>query len=95
MRDEGILEKVEAAGEEMLRAVVEMGGTLSGEHGIGIEKNAFMPWIYSPDDLDAMLRVKRVLDPEERLNPGKIFPDPEREPKLVARVGLASEARWW
>ncbi len=95
LRDEGILDKVEEAGEEMLRAVVEMGGTLSGEHGIGIEKNAFMPWIYSPDDLDAMLRVKRVLDPEERLNPGKIFPDPEREPKLVARVGLASEARWW
>jgi len=79
----------------MLRAVVEMGGTLSGEHGIGIEKNAFMPWIYSPDDLDAMLRVKRVLDPEGLLNPGKIFPDPEREPRLVARAGFCAEARWW
>jgi glycolate dehydrogenase FAD-linked subunit len=81
----------------MLRAVVEVGGTLSGEHGIGIEKNAFMPWIYSPDDLDAMLRVKHVLDPAGLLNPGKIFPDPdpEREPRLVARAGFCAEARWW
>ncbi len=95
MRDEGVMDQVEHAGEEMLRAVVELGGTLSGEHGIGIEKNAFMPWIYSPDDLDAMLRVKRVFDPKGLLNPGKIFPDPEREPRLVARAGFCAEARWW
>jgi glycolate oxidase len=95
LRETGAFETVEKAGEEMLRAVVEMGGTLSGEHGIGIEKNAFMPWIYGPDDLDAMLRVKHVLDPEGRLNPGKIFPDPEREPKLVARAGFCADARWW
>jgi glycolate oxidase len=95
MRDAGVMEQVEHAGEEMLRAVVELGGTLSGEHGIGIEKNAFMPWIYGPDDLDAMLRVKRVFDPAGLLNPGKIFPDPEREPRLVARAGFCAEARWW
>jgi glycolate oxidase len=96
MRDKGVMRQVEKAGEEMLHAVVDLGGTLSGEHGIGIEKNAFMPWIFGPDDLDAMLRVKRVLDPEGRLNPGKIFPDPEaKEPKLVARTGFASEATWW
>jgi glycolate oxidase len=95
LRDAGVLAQVESAGEEMLRAVVEMGGTLSGEHGIGIEKNAFMPWIYEPDDLDAMLRVKHVLDPTGMLNPGKIFPDPQREPRLVARAGFCAEARWW
>ena len=95
LRDPGVLEQVGHAGEEMLWAVVELGGTLSGEHGIGIEKNAFMPWIYGPDDLDAMLRVKRVLDPAGLLNPGKIFPDPEREPRLVARAGFCAEARWW
>src|SRR5919201_4165814 len=95
MRDKGVMEQVEKAGEEMLRAVVELGGTLSGEHGIGIEKNAFMPWIFGVDDLDAMLRLKRVLDPQAMLNPGKIFPDPEREAKLVARTGKASEATWW
>ncbi len=96
MREKGVLERVEDAGEQMLKAVVDNGGTLSGEHGIGIEKNAFMPWIYSPDDLEAMQRVKRVLDPDGRLNPGKIFPDPDHpNPRLRARVGLATEARWW
>jgi glycolate oxidase len=95
LRDDGIMLQVEKAGEEMLRAVVELGGTLSGEHGIGIEKNAFMPWIYGPDDLDAMLRVKRAFDPAGLLNPGKIFPDPEQEPRLVARAGFCAEARWW
>jgi glycolate oxidase len=96
MRDKGVMDQVEKAGEEMLRAVVDLGGTLSGEHGIGIEKNAFMPWIFGPDDLDAMQRVKSVFDPDGRLNPGKIVPDPERkEAKLVARSGKASEATWW
>jgi glycolate oxidase len=95
LRDRGVIHQVEGAGEEMLHAVVELGGTLSGEHGIGIEKNAFMPWIYGPDDLDAMLRVKRVFDPSGLLNPGKIFPDPEQEPKLTARAGFCAEAQWW
>jgi glycolate oxidase len=95
LRDRGIMEKVEGAGEDMLWAVIELGGTLSGEHGIGIEKNTFMPWIYGPDDLDAMLRVKRTFDPAEMLNPGKIFPDPGREPRLTARAGFCAEARWW
>jgi glycolate oxidase len=95
LRERDIMNQVEHAGEEMLHAVVELGGTLSGEHGIGIEKNAFMPWIYGPDDLDAMLRVKRVFDPEGLFNPGKIFPDPEREPKLIVRAGFCAEAKWW
>ena len=96
MRDRGVLDQVESAGEEMLRAVVELGGALSGEHGIGLEKSAFMPWIYSEDDLDAMHRVKDVLDPSGILNPGKIFPDPSRKHvHLAGRSGLAVEAKWW
>ena len=96
LREEGVMERVEKAGEEMLRACVDAGGTLSGEHGIGLEKNAFMPWIFGPDDLAAMQRVKDVLDPGGLLNPGKVFPDPERrDARLVARSGVASEARWW
>src|SRR4029077_9663697 len=63
LRDKEVLHQVEGAGEEMLRAVIEMGGALSGEHGIGLEKNAFMPWIFSADDLQAMQRVKGALDP--------------------------------
>ena len=96
LRDPGVLATVEKAGEEMLRACIEAGGTLSGEHGIGLEKNAFMPWIYTEDDLQVMRRVKDVFDPKGLLNPGKVFPNPEvKDPKLVARTGLASEAQWW
>jgi glycolate oxidase len=96
LRDRDVLPQVESAGEEMLRAVVELGGALSGEHGIGLEKSAFMPWVYSPDDLDAMRRVKDALDAHGIMNPGKIFPDPERKmPHLAGRTGLAIEAKWW
>ncbi len=96
LRDRQVLHQVEAAGEEMLRAVVDLGGTLSGEHGIGLEKSAFMPWIFTEDDLDAMHRVKDVFDADGILNPGKIFPDPSRPPvHLAGRTGLAIEAKWW
>jgi glycolate oxidase len=96
LRDRDVMHQVEGAGEEMLRAVVEFGGALSGEHGIGLEKSAFMPWVFSPDDLDAMQRVKRVLDVDGILNPGKIFPDPSRKQvHLAGRTGLAVEAKWW
>jgi glycolate oxidase len=96
LREEGVMKKVEKAGEEMLRACIDAGGTLSGEHGIGLEKNAFMPWIYGPDDLGAMHRVKDVFDPRGMLNPGKVFPDADlAEPRLVARSGVAAQAQWW
>jgi glycolate oxidase len=96
LREKGVMERVEKAGEEMLRACIDAGGTLSGEHGIGLEKNAFMPWIFGPDDLDAMHRVKDTLDPHGLLNPGKVFPNSEQTvPRLVARMGVASQAQWW
>src|SRR5438552_4223060 len=96
LRDREVLPQVESAGEEMLRAVVELGGALSGEHGIGLEKSAFMPWVFSEDDLDAMKLVKHALDAHGIMNPGKIFPDPERKmPHLAGRTGLAIEAKWW
>jgi glycolate oxidase len=96
MRDSAVLHQVESAGEEMLRAVVEFGGALSGEHGIGLEKSAFMPWVFSADDLYAMQQVKDVFDAQGIMNPGKIFPDPTRkQARLAGRTGLAIEAKWW
>jgi glycolate oxidase len=96
LRDRDVLHQVEDAGEEMLRAVVEMGGALSGEHGIGLEKSAFMPWVFSADDLDSMQRVKNAFDGDGIMNPGKIFPDPERkQARLAGRTGVAVEAKWW
>jgi glycolate oxidase len=70
----GETEKVVAAGADILKKCVELGGTLSGEHGIGLEKQAYMPWIFSDADFDAMRRAKRAFDPAGSLNPGKIFP---------------------
>jgi glycolate oxidase len=96
LRDKAVLHQVESAGEEMLRAVIEFGGALSGEHGIGLEKSAFMPWVFSPDDLYAMHQVKDAFDSDGLMNPGKIFPDPDRkQARLPGRTGLASEAKWW
>jgi glycolate oxidase len=96
LRDREVMHQVESAGEEMLRAVVELGGALSGEHGIGLEKNAYMPWVFSADDLDAMHRVKDVFDADGIMNPGKVFPDPDRKhARLAGRTGLAVEAKWW
>ena len=96
MRERDVMHQVESAGEEMLRAVVELGGALSGEHGIGLEKNAYMPWIFTADDLDAMHRLKDVFDADGIFNPGKIFPDPSRKSvHLGGRTGLAVEAKWW
>ena len=74
VRQPGALERVMAAGRELLEACVAPGGALSGEHGIGLEKNNFMPWVFSEDDLDMMERVRDAFDPHQIFNPGKILP---------------------
>jgi glycolate oxidase len=64
------------AGRDILKACVEMGGSLSGEHGIGVEKMAEMPLIFSPEDLTVMTELRRVFDPDQRANPNKVIPVP-------------------
>jgi glycolate oxidase len=66
--------RVLAAGAEIMRACVDAGGTISGEHGIGLEKRDFMPWIFSEADLATMAAIKAVFNPTGRCNPGKMFP---------------------
>ncbi|MFN3477144.1 MAG: FAD-linked oxidase C-terminal domain-containing protein, partial [Candidatus Methylomirabilales bacterium] len=73
-RNKGELDKAEEMAAEIIKACIEMGGSLSGEHGVGLEKRDFMPLMYTNDDLEAMLKVKKVFDPDGLLNPGKIFP---------------------
>jgi glycolate oxidase len=73
-RRPGEVERVLAAGAEIMKACVGVGGSISGEHGIGIEKQNFMPWIFSEADLRAMAAVKEAFNPSGRCNPGKIFP---------------------
>ncbi len=62
------------AGNDILQAAVELGGTISGEHGIGYEKRGTLTRIFTTDDLATMARVRDVFDPKRRLNPEKIFP---------------------
>jgi len=73
-RKPGEEERVLRAGAEIMKVCVEVGGSISGEHGIGIEKQDFMPWIFSEADLATMARVKAAWNPTGRCNPGKIFP---------------------
>jgi glycolate oxidase len=66
------------AGEEILARCVEMGGSVTGEHGIGVEKMDFMARQFSPEDLDAMRKLRLVFDPAMRCNPHKMFPGGKR-----------------
>ncbi|HBH41085.1 MAG TPA: FAD-binding oxidoreductase [Rhizobiales bacterium] len=68
------LERVELCGAEILKLCVELGGCLTGEHGVGIEKRELMRLQYSDMDLAQQMRVKTVFDPDWLLNPGKVFP---------------------
>jgi glycolate dehydrogenase FAD-linked subunit len=77
-RDPGMAEKVRQAGDEIVELCLGMGGALSGEHGIGVEKRDLMRISFSELDLDAQARVKDVFDPEHRLNPSKILPSGSR-----------------
>ena len=70
----GDLQLCEALGADILRLCVEVGGCLTGEHGVGVEKRDLMEAQFNPDDLEAQLRVKDVFDPNWLLNPAKVFP---------------------
>jgi glycolate oxidase len=72
----GELEKVEEAGGEILKLCVKVGGSISGEHGIGADKKCYMPDMFNQADLETMQWVKQVLNPLGLANPGKIFPTP-------------------
>ena len=66
--------RVESAMRRVMRACVAAGGSVTGEHGIGLDKLAYMPLIFSEDTMAAMCRVREVFDPERRANPGKVIP---------------------
>ena len=73
-RDEEEVERVHKAGHDILQTCVDLGGVLSGEHGIGLEKKNCMPWLFSEADLDVMRRVRQVFNPRELCNPNKVIP---------------------
>jgi glycolate oxidase len=70
----GELERTEQFGAEILKLCVEVGGVLTGEHGVGVEKRDLMPAMFSEIDLNQQQRVKCAFDAKGLLNPGKVFP---------------------
>ena len=70
----GELDRAEAFGSDILRLCVEVGGVLTGEHGVGVEKRDLMPEMFTETDLKQQQRVKCAFDPDLLLNPGKVFP---------------------
>ena len=73
-RRPGETERALAAGGEILKLCVESGGVLSGEHGIGLEKQEYMPLMFNDDDMEAMAKLKPAFATDGMLNPGKVFP---------------------
>ncbi len=73
-RDPDQLKRTKQAGAEILQYCIEVGGAITGEHGVGMEKNDLMPMLFSEDSLGMMERLIKVFNPDRRLNPGKILP---------------------
>jgi glycolate oxidase len=96
-RRPGEEERVVAAGTEIMKLCAEVGGSISGEHGIGLEKADFMPFIFSPADLELMQRLRTAFNPRGLCNPGKMFPTakscvevgPAYRPHAIEEKGLA------
>jgi glycolate oxidase len=79
----GQYEAVLGIGDEILKLCADAGGSVTGEHGIGLEKRENIRYVFSDADLEVMDRIRRVFDPQGLMNPGKIFPADRRRPSLV------------
>ncbi|HTC23227.1 MAG TPA: FAD-linked oxidase C-terminal domain-containing protein [Gemmatimonadales bacterium] len=74
-RDPALAARVREASREIMAACVAAGGSITGEHGVGNDKMGYMSWIFDAETLGAMQAVRRVFDPDERCNPGKMLPE--------------------
>lgn len=89
-RDPDQVQRAVHAGEQILEKCIALGGSVSGEHGIGVEKIDFMAKQFSLDDLEAMRQLRKVFDPEGRCNPHKMFPGSKRCADFAPRKQIAS-----
>jgi glycolate oxidase len=94
MRTAGELDRVIEAGAATLRACVELGGSITGEHGVGLEKKAYIGLLFSEADLAAMARVRRAFDPDSRFNPAKLFPTPASCGEIRLQPGQVPAGLW-
>ena len=89
-RDPAQVTRAVQAGEEILEKCVALGGSVTGEHGIGVEKADMMARQFTPDDLDAMKLLRHVFDPAQRCNPHKMFPGAKRCADFAPRKQIAA-----
>ena len=89
-RDADQVRRALAAGHDILEKCIELGGSVTGEHGIGVEKIDFMEKQFAKDDLDAMRALRRVFDPENRCNPHKMFPGSKRCADFAPKKQIAA-----
>jgi glycolate oxidase len=89
-RDADQIRRALAASHDILEKCVELGGSVTGEHGIGVEKIDFMARQFSPEDLQAMQMLRRVFDPEGRCNPHKMFPGSKRCADFAPKKQIAA-----
>ena len=89
-RQPGSIERAMEVGGEILKVCVEAGGTLTGEHGVGLEKKAYMPLIFTSEDMETMKRVRNAFSPSVTFNPGKIFPGGPEYDQAIQRKAVAS-----
>ncbi|MGK0435609.1 MAG: glycolate oxidase, partial [Planctomycetota bacterium] len=91
-RDKDATARTIAAGHEILQLCMDLGGSITGEHGIGSEKLDHVSMMFEPEDLDVMARVRAVFNPDDLCNPGKVLPqrnacaEVSKWPQMVAKV---------
>jgi glycolate oxidase len=79
-RIEGALSRAEAVAAQIIRLCIELGGSITGEHGVGLEKREFLGGMFDPVSIEQMRRICHSVDPSELANPGKVFPTGEAQP---------------
>ena len=84
-REAGALERAEKLAGEILELCISYGGSITGEHGVGMEKRDYLARMFGEADMDAMRRLRHAMDPRELSNPGKMFP--EGEAPSLKRIG--------
>jgi glycolate oxidase subunit GlcD len=89
----GQVERALRAGMEFTEEVVRLGGSITGEHGVGIEKRSYMPLMYTTQEMMAMVDVKDVFDPPGLMNPGKIFPPLEATAPAGVEYGAGGKGK--
>ncbi len=94
MRTPGELDRVVEAGAAIVRACIDAGGSITGEHGVGLEKRAYIGWLFTDADLGAMQRVRQAFDPDGRFNPAKLFPTPVSCAEMRRQPGRIPAGLW-